>query len=260
MYNHLFLLIMLLGTCWMMPIQQAMAQEADEEGGKILPATLVDLNLGLHFPAFDMAKRYGLNGGAGLGLAYKTANNWIIGAEGNFYFGRSIRDSLILQNLVTDSGVIVGEDGLEAGLFVQERGFQVSAKLGKVFPIDPINKPNSGWLVLFSVGYLQHKLRLEDQFNSVPQTQGEYSKGYDRLTGGLALRQFFGYLNLAENRRINYYVGLELTEGFTRSMRDFNFDTGMADTANRLDMLIALKLGWILPLYGKTDGERYYID
>jgi hypothetical protein len=93
----------------------------------------------------------------------------------------------------------------------------------------------------------------------VPQLTGNYKKGYDRLTNGLAINEFIGYQMLSTNKRVNFYFGFEFTQGFTQSRRDFDFDTRSADTQKRFDSLMGIRAGWILPFYvGKGAAEIYY--
>ncbi|MEN9613211.1 MAG: hypothetical protein RLZZ628_4025, partial [Bacteroidota bacterium] len=50
--------------------------------------------------------------------------------------------------------------------------------------------------------------------------------------------------------------GLELTEGFTKNRRGFNFDTGAREDKNRFDVLGALKLGWMLPVWNAQKASE----
>ncbi|MEO1715307.1 MAG: hypothetical protein AAFU60_18420, partial [Bacteroidota bacterium] len=60
-------------------------------------------------------------------------------------------------------------------------------------------------------------------------------------------------------RRVNFYAGFEIMEGFTVNRRSFNFDTQMADTTPRLDILYGFRLGWTLPFYvGENTEEIFY--
>ena len=46
-------------------------------------------------------------------------------------------------------------------------------------------------------------------------------------------------------------------EGFTQNRRDWNYTEMMKDDKQRLDLLFGLKVGWMLPLYGKH-LEQFY--
>ncbi|HXH20060.1 MAG TPA: hypothetical protein VNJ07_13360, partial [Chitinophagales bacterium] len=86
----------------------------------------------------------------------------------------------------------------------------------------------------------------------------EYRKGYDRLTSGFMLSQFIGYFFLdAKKKRINCYAGIEVQEGFAKNRRSWNFDEKRRDDSLRNDILISIRLGWIIPFY-RTQTEKYY--
>jgi hypothetical protein len=106
-------------------------------------------------------------------------------------------------------------------------------------------------------GYLQHKIKLYDAQQKIAAIKGDLVYGYDRLTSGFSLKQFVGYLFLSENRFVNFYAGIESYQAFTKSVRKFNYDTGLPDTDGRVDLLTGIRLGWILPLYKKKPNEYY---
>ncbi len=236
------------------------AQENEEE--KIKPVTihLVGVQGGVHFPGGDLKDRFGLNGHAGLSYRYKTLNNFLWGIEANIIFGGKIQDTLIVQNLVANDGSIVGTDGLPAGITFLERGYFLGGNVGKLFPVKPSTNLNTGFFVILGGGFLLHKVRIEDDFDTAPQLRAEYTKGYDRLSSGPVLQQFIGYMGLSSNRRSNFFIGVEMLQGFTQSRRSFNFDTRSVDEDQRLDILYGIKLGWMLPIYGKGGSTRYYTD
>jgi hypothetical protein len=155
-------------------------------------------------------------------------------------------------------GEIVGGDGVFSSVVLRQRGFYVGAKFGKLFPLSESN-PRSGIRVTLGAGLLEHKIRVQDDSRQVNQVAGEYRKGYDRLTNGLALNQFVGYQLLGKNRLINFYAGLEFTQGFTQNRRDWNFDTMEQESGERLDLLFGIRLGWVLPFYfGGNVADSYY--
>jgi len=205
----------------------------------------------------DMADRFGNNFTAGAAFHRKTRSNWIWGVEGQFLFGGSVREDSILRNITTSQGYILTDNGTYADVILHERGYSVIAQVGRLFPVFGPN-PNSGLTVLLGVGFLQHKIRIEDRGNEVSGLAGDYKKGYDRLTNGLCLSQFAGYRNFSNNRRLNFYIGLEAVEGFTRSRRSVNFDTMQEDTSGRFDLFFGIKAGWIIPLYKKLPRTYYY--
>jgi hypothetical protein len=99
---------------------------------------------------------------------------------------------------------------------------------------------------------LQHKIRIEVVDNTIPQLFGDYKKGYDRLTNGIALSQYVGYFYMGNRRTVNFSLGLEIMEAFTKNRRDYNFDTMEKDDHLRMDLLIGLRLNWSIPFYSKN--------
>jgi hypothetical protein len=220
---------------------------------------LAKFSLGGQVPGGDLAARFGpnMNFGGGLDLITKESN-FLFGLEGYYLFGNSINEN-VLSNLAASEGAVIAADGGYADIQLRERGFYIGAMAGKLFSLSTKN-PRSGIRLTVGAGLLQHQIRIQDDpFRYVPQLRENYKKGYDRLTNGLAFNQFVGYQVLSMNKRVNFYIGLEFTQGFTQSRRDFNFDTRTSDTKNRFDTLTGVRAGWILPFYvGKSAAEIYY--
>lgn len=208
------------------------------------------------FSAADMAKRFGNAEGIDLGFHIKAKTNWYYGIQYTYFFGTQVTEPGLMQNLYTSRGEILADDGSLAVVYAQERGMAIHVQGGKLFNVVGPNK-NSGLLVTAGVGFLQHKIRLEHQEAKIAQLEGEYLKGYDRLTNGLSLSQYVGYYHLSNSRRWNFYVGVQFMEGFTQCRRDFNFDTQVADTQKRLDILVSPRVGWVLNLYRRAPNDFY---
>ena len=117
---------------------------------------------------------------------------------------------------------------------------------------------NSGLLLMGGLGFLQHRIRIENLDNRVPNLNDDYVKGYDRLSNGFAAHQFIGYMHLSNSRRLNFYVGFELNQAWTQNRRGYNFDKQQVDKEKRLDLLYGIKVGWILPLYPKGAQKYFY--
>ncbi|MEZ4884375.1 MAG: hypothetical protein R3E32_06505 [Chitinophagales bacterium] len=243
-------------SCLFLTLTFNFAQSAKEDGGN-LPAYLIHFDYAYQLPGGDMADRFGSNSNIGVGMLYKTKSNWLLGIDGHFLFGKNIEENYT-SNLTTAGGFILGVNGLYAELDARQQGLSLVGKIGRLFSMGTVN-PNSGITVLFGAGYLQHKIQIEDRNSAVPQFQGEYRKGYDRLTSGLAFTQFIGYTHLSLNRRINFYIGIEATEGFTKGRRTTHFNTQADGSGSRTDILIGPRVGWILPIY-REPSERFYTD
>lgn len=222
-------------------------------------ATLVKINYSFNTSAADLSDRFGRHGIVGLACHRKQPKGFSIGLNANVIFGSDVDAFHIISDLVNTDGFITGTDGLQADVSILMRGIKSGITFGKTFNILSTN-PNSGLLIEGGLGYLQHKIRYEDIQNTVPQFDGEYVKVYDRLSSGIYLEQFVGYQYLDKRRLINFYAGINFIEGFTKNRRSVNFNAQSVE-ANRFDVSIGLKAGWIIPFYSEAvDNDRYYID
>ncbi|HNW97923.1 MAG TPA: hypothetical protein PKK00_05880 [Bacteroidales bacterium] len=223
-----------------------------------ISTSMVTASYSYQVPGNDLAKRFLPNNSIGAGYLYKTRKNWIFGADGFFMFRDTIKETNIFDSISTSDGNIIDGNGLYADFHLYERGFLMGVKCGKLFPV--IEKyPNSGIILLGTLGFLQHKIRIENSDNAAPQIKGDYKKGYDRLTNGLAVSEFIGYMHMSDSRLFNFYAGFEFTQGWTQSRRSYNFDTMKKDLTKRMDVLYSFKIGWIIPLY-KRMPESYYFN
>ena len=220
----------------------------------IVPITL---SYAYQLPGGDMAERFGANNNLGLSASVKFKSNYSLGLEGGFIFGNKVHDRSILREMTTANGVVVNQQGEPAKILLFERGYTVVAFAGKVIPIAGPN-PNSGILLKLGAGYMRHKLLVQHQNDVLPGLEGEYLKGYDRLSAGPMGMFFAGYQHLSNNKFINFMVGFEVNIAFTESLRPFHFDTGKAAGGQQVDGLNGLRFGWTLPIYKARDDRQFY--
>lgn len=209
---------------------------------------------GAFWPEGDLKERYGFHNQIGLLVNFKDKKNWIWGAEAYYLFGKQMKQMNVFEQLLTDKGYIRNSSGRYADILAVERGWHANASFGRVFPWFGPN-PNSGVMLKVGVGWWMHKTYIESRYDNVPQLQGDYVKGYDRLTHGFATTQFLGYLFQANRRFFSFYLGFEVTEGFLQGIRDYNFDTQMPDDKNRLDIMYGVKIGWLVPIGQRSNNE-----
>ncbi len=210
----------------------------------------------LQFPGGDLANRFGFNQSVGMGLSYKNRKGWMISAEGSFIFGNKIEQEGLFAGLTTSEGTIIGSDGLYGDIRAFERGYYVTLGLGRIFKSAKPN-PNCGFVVEASLGFIQHKIKIQDKKNTVPALREDYAKGYDRLTNGLAAREFIGYLYVGNHRLVNFFGGVEAVQGWTAGRRDYVFTEMKADNQQRFDLLFGIRVGWIIPLFKEAPEEFY---
>ncbi|MBI1223981.1 MAG: hypothetical protein GC192_01975 [Bacteroidetes bacterium] len=234
--------------------RQIYEQPRSNEGSVLL----LNFSYGGMVPGVDMAERFGKNFLAGVCADYYTKNNWILGIQGDFLFGKIVKTD-VLANLRGESGFVYADDGGIADIKLRERGIQLSGHVGKVFAFSEKNK-RSGLRVTVGGGFLGHKIKIQDEPQVyVSSISNDYSKGYDRLANGFCLTEFIGYQFIANNRLINFSIGTEFTQGFTEGRRSFNFDTRSPGLEKRLDLLYGFRLTWTLPLFiGENPDEISY--
>lgn len=218
---------------------------------------IVSIGYTLQLPAGDLADRFGVGSMAGGSYSYKFKNKWIFSIHGGFIFGGKIKEDNILNNIANEDGLILGNDGTYAIVNLFERGMHFSITFGKLFSFKKPN-PNSGIIVQAGPSFLQHKIRIETSETGVPQLNGDYRKGYDRLTNGIGLNESVYYVYFGNKYLVNFYFGLDFIQSFTQNRRDFNFDTMSKDDKKRVDLLMGVKAGWMLPLYRKAPQKFYY--
>jgi len=224
----------------------------------ILFTPIFQFTFGVQAPGGDMADRYGINFTVGGAFLVKTKTNIVLGIEGSLIFGSDIKDrEQVLEQISTEDGYIVDIYGSPANITIYERGFYFGLKGGKLFPVIGPN-PNSGLLVTLGLGYMQHKTRIENSENTVPQVQGDYEKGYDRLCGGPAISQFIGYMHLSNSKIANFMIGLEFQQAWTHSLRSYDFNLMGKDDTSRLDLFYGIKAAWMIPIYQKSPDRYYY--
>ena len=237
------------------PIENLIAQKDIKDTS--ISMSIINVGYTFDLPAGNLAERFGWNSYASIGYSYKTNKNFIFGISGGYIFGDQVRESNVLANITNTDGYIIGSNGQYADVILYERGFEITLNAGKLFPFKKPN-PNSGLLLMGGIGFLEHQIFFEDYTRNVPEIDGDYSKGYDRLTNGIALYQTGKYLHLGNRRLINYFIGFELSEAFTENRRPLNFDTMQKDNTKRIDILYGITVGWLIPIYRRAPNAYYY--
>ncbi|MCF8275772.1 MAG: hypothetical protein K9J17_03475 [Flavobacteriales bacterium] len=221
-------------------------------------SVLFRVSYAAQIPIGDYADRFGFTNNIGASIAYRTKSNWIFSLGGHYIFGTSVvgKDSL-LASLITSSNIIIGKGGEQAYVDISQMGYMVNFQFGKIFPwVSP--NPNSGFMFTVGGGFMEHWIRYKAQSNDVPQILGDYKKGYDRLTNGIIIQEFIGYNFQGSTRLLNFYGGLEFTQGFTGNRRSYDIPTRSVKNDKYLDILIGFRVGWMMPFYKRNQDKYYY--
>ena len=105
---------------------------------------------------------------------------------------------------------------------------------------------------------MQHKIQINRLSEEVSAIEGEYVKGYDRLTNGFGIREAVGYRFFFFFGMVNFMFGFEFSQNFTQSRRSINFDTGEVPKFNRKDLLSGFFVSWIFSFYERAPNKVYY--
>jgi hypothetical protein len=214
-------------------------------------------HFGFHLPMVDLGQRFGFGQTAGGSYFFKSKSNFTLEANYTAFFGNRVKEDTIFDNITTSQGYLLNVEGQVTDVVLFQRGFNVGVRVGKIFPIIGPNQ-NSGLHLQFGAGLMQHKIKIETYFERVPQLEDEYIKGYDKLSNGLLLMQGVGYQHFSDKRLINYYIGLEVTQGFTKNRRSVDFNPGIANHSPRLDLMTAVVFKWYFPLYKRKPDDYYF--
>ena len=239
-------------------LKEAKAQRNVKDS--IIGTPWIAMNYGGNWPQLDLALKYGYLSHLGILAGYKTKKNWFYGVDANFIFGNQVKLNGMFTHLLDSKGNITDINGDIGRVVVTARGFNTNIAVGKVFPFLSPNS-NSGIFIHGGIGLLAHKFRIDTQDQVIPQIELDYRKGYDQLTLGPNLHEFFGYAFMANHGLINFYGGFYAQQGFTKNMRDIFYNQPDIPVSKKtmLDIQIGCKFGWFIPFYVRKPKE-FYID
>lgn len=216
-------------------------------------------------PGGHLDDRFGFTNQIGADFTLKFKKNFYLSTGARFLFSSQVRED-VARN-VTDligspetgyTHQAIGADGKYYHVRFWERGFTIPLVAGKIFPVLSKHNPNSGVFVELGAQFIQHKVRIDVVGENVPQLADEYKPGYDRLTNGIGVVESFGYRYFSNKKLINFQIGFEFSQNFTRSRRDFNYDLGYQDKTKRIDLLHGFRVGWVFPIYKDAAEDLFY--
>ena len=214
-------------------------------------------SFGAQKPSGDLAKRFSTNLGVGAGVEYvKIPSGWSYSFYAQYLFGQDVKEDVLAKIRTTD-GNIIGETNSYADVSLRMRGLYTGASIGKILKLHDAGNRFGGIRLALGAGWLNHHIRIQDNTQgSVPHLDVQYAKGYDRRSSGIALTQFVGYQMVSRDRTLNFFVGFEITEGFTKNRRGFNFDTMLRDDSQRLDILYGVRVGLAVSLFTNVNANE----
>lgn len=242
-FYHTFMLVL------MVCVHLRGQDDASSIDFRYAPITNVGIGYGYEFVHGDISDRFGNNFDLSSSVERITSKNFLFGIEGSFKFGSDVKEDVLNYLRIHKDNILGADNGLSE-VYFREQGLYLGATLGKIITFNESSR--SGLRISLGAGMLAHKIRLIDENYSLPQIENDYGKGYDRLTRGWAIKEFIGWQHISDDRRINFRIGIEFTQGFTKEIRAVNFDTGEKPSGNRFDGFIGIKGMWNLPFYSEN--------
>ena len=202
---------------------------------------------GFMAPIGSLADRYNAAYLIGGDVRYKWTSNWLLGGSGHYFFGSAPKETALLSTVLP----LISADGSFPAVDVSFRGMAFQATLGKILPFKSLN-PNTGLHLQIGAGYTEYHNRISVLSGFVPQLEGDYLRGYDRLSAGFVFSQSVGYTHFSNSKTINFFVHLEVMQLLVKSMRGYQFDLGAQESGHRLEWMLGVKAGWIIPFYPRN--------
>jgi hypothetical protein len=223
-------------------------------------AFLFSPNYSISIPGGDMADRFTRFSSLGMGIDFKFENNLVVGVDYDGFFGDGVIDNGIFSNISGPSGFILDKDGQFTTIDLNVRGFNSSLNMGYLWA--PNKKESfTGVLMMVGAGFLSHRIEFIAENDAIPQINEEYEKGYDQLTSGLVTKQYIGYQYSTNRNRYRFRLGVEFNQGQTEGRRTWDFNQNSRNDTERLDLITAIKLAIIVPVYTKqAQDEEFFID
>ncbi len=220
-------------------------------------AILINPSYNAQFPFGNMKQRFGFNSNVGMLIGLRTTYNWLVGIEGNYLFGRQVKETNMLSSILTEDLQLISNEGKLITPKISEEGFSIKIVGEKLFNVIPKLK-GSGLYLQAGVGFIQHHILIQAPTRLVPQLDKTYRKGYDRMSYGALLSLGTGFKFLERKKLLSFNIGCQADFGFTQNRRAWNFDEGRKDNTKRLDIFVGVKVGWIIPIMINKDNVDLY--
>ena len=238
-------------------IQSAVAQDQQADQARE-NAYFVWVGFSYDQPAEQLKDRFGASNAVGLAVEHLWGERqWFAGVNGYYGFGIDVKED-VLAGIRTPEGGVIGNNNSVAEVLLRQRYWYTGLYGGKVLGFLGKDR-RSGLRVALGAGIWQHWIRVQDDSNAAAQVAGDYVRGYDRMTNGPALFTSLGYQHFSRNGLVNFYLSFEMTKGWLKHQRAWNFSDNIPGGEDRNDSLYSIRFAWALPFfYGGTEKVIYY--
>lgn len=207
----------------------------------------------------DWKSRYPAFTSVPLSFEYFHRHKFIVGANYNIYLGSQVNENGLYGNMTNSQNELLDLNGYPAVVRTYMRGFQSGVHALKSYPI----KSGSNWHVQMGggLGYYQSFTKFVFDENQVPQIDGKYQSGYDRLAAGWFIQEQLRlqYLN---NELVSMGLGIHFMQGKSTHLRPYDFATQTPGNQQFTDFTYGASLFITIPIrVSETLPEPdYYVE
>lgn len=221
-------------------------------------AKLLDFSYGFQAPLGDMQDRFGGSNVLGGGLetiSNKSRQFW--GLDANYFFGNNVKEDVLTQ-LRSADGNIIGINGEAGDVSLKERGYFIGIHGGKIFSTTDKASSITGIRTQIGVGFMQHKIRVQDNHKNIVPLNKKYLQGYDRLTNGPSIHVAIGYQYDSPYNNFHFKIMGDMMAAFTQSRRDLDYATGTYLDKKRTDILMGINIAYVVMISRTSTEENIY--
>ena len=210
-------------------------------------------------------ERYNANANFDLGADYQFQEKWLLGFNFSPYTGGWVNTDSLYGDMIAGSNYLFDVNGNPAVIRTYMRGFNFCATAGKIIPLkqSTLKNPATWSLQLVGgLGYHEHFTKFQFDKGLLPQLEGYYEEGHDNYRAGYCITEQCRLQYMNPNT-LSFHVGVQMLQGFTKNMRDWDMSTFRAADPKQTDLSFGIYGGLIIPIiiYTKnTVREAEYFE
>jgi hypothetical protein len=252
-YYRLFLLLSVVFTTLACHAQLSESDKFKKRETQVNNAVLINPSYTANFPLLDIKNRFGFSSNVSMLLGFRMNHNWMVGVEGSYLFGNRVKETNILNGIITNDLNLISIEGTQQLPKLTLEGFAIKMVGEKVFKVSS-KLSGSGIFIQGGIGFIQHKILIQAPTRLFPQLDKTYRKGYDRMSNGALFSLSTGFKFLERKKLLSFNIGAIAELGLTQNRRAWDFDLDKKDTKKRTDLFVGVKLGWIIPILTNKDN------
>ena len=233
------------------------AQRGIKDSSIFIPS--ISINYAYQLPVGgNIEYSYGGANAVGGDIMFKLKNSFMLGMGFEYFFSDNINNGeQYFKNIKNSNGYVIDGNGQFAEAYLYFRGYNIQLLTGYQFGFWSPN-PNSGPFVQLGIGFMEYKTKIENPGRTANQLIDDYNKMYDRLRNGFSTTQVLGYKLMSKRNLTNFFIGVEFTQAWTDNRRSYNADLDASEMGKKIDLQIGIKVGWVIPFYGRAPKDFYY--